>query len=120
MGVRDGVRHSLARWADSGDQEERDLRAQHGVAGVSPIAEAPDRTPVLLRGTLRTVTLMPRGGVPSLEAEISDGTGVVTLVWLGRRHIAGIEPGRALSVQGRVGRHEHRRVLYNPRYELMP
>ena len=120
MGARDRVRRSLARWADSGDQEARDLRAQHGNADATPINQAPDRQPVRLRGTLRTVTLMPRGGVPSLEAEIFDGTGVVTLVWLGRRHIAGIEPGRALCVQGRVGRHEHRRVLYNPRYELMP
>lgn len=118
MGVRDRVRSALDRWADSGDQEARDLRKQHGVEGVVAIAEAPDRELVLVRGTLRSVTLMPRGGVDSLEAELSDGSGVVTLVWLGRRRIAGIEVGRAMGVQGRIGVHDGRRVLYNPRYEL--
>lgn len=120
MGVRGRVRQSLARWADSGDQEDRDLRKQHGVEGVTPIAQAPDREPVVLRGTLGSVTLMPRGGVLTLEAELRDGSGAVTLIWLGRRHIAGIEVGRSLSVWGRIGRHDGRRVLYNPRYELKP
>lgn len=120
MGVRDRVRGALAAWADSGDQEQRDLRATHGVAGAMTIAEAPDRTPVTLRGTLRTVTVMPRGGFPTLEADLDDGTGTLTLVWLGRRHIVGIDAGRAITVQGRIGRHDGRRLLHNPRYELMP
>lgn len=119
MGVRDRVRGSLAQWADSGDQEQRDLRKAHGVAGALSISEAPDRQPVTLRGNLRTVTVMPRGGVPTLEADLDDGTGVITLVWLGRRHITGIDAGRAITVSGRIGRHDGRRILYNPRYELM-
>ena len=86
----------------------------------SSIADAPDRERVTLRGSLRTVTLRPRAGVPALEAELTDGTGVVTIVWLGRRRIAGIEPGRAISVEGRIGSHEGVRVMYNPRYELIP
>jgi len=120
VGVRGRVRGSLAAWADSGDQEQRDLRKAHGVAGALTVAEAPDRRPVTLRGTLRTITVMPRGGVPTLEADLDDGTGVITLVWLGRRHITGIDAGRAITVSGRIGRHDGRRLLYNPRYELMP
>lgn len=83
------------------------------------IADAPDRTPVLLRGTLRTVTLRPRGGAPALEAELDDGTGTLTLVWLGRRRIAGITPGRDMQVTGRIGNFDGQRILYNPRYELL-
>jgi hypothetical protein len=64
------------------------------------------------------VTLRPRGGVPALEAELYDGSGVITLVWLGRRRIAGIEPGRCLRVEGRVGLHAGQRIMFNPRYEL--
>lgn len=115
-----GVRGAIARWADSGDQEIRDLRRQYGGEGVLQIAEAPDRQPVTLRGSLRTVTLMPRGGVPTLEADLDDGTGSVTLVWLGRRRILGIVPGRSLGATGRIGVHDGRRIIYNPRYELMP
>ncbi|WP_239456395.1 OB-fold nucleic acid binding domain-containing protein [Nocardioides solisilvae] len=120
MGVRRRLRQSLSRWADSGDQQARDLRQVHGGDGVQTIRDAPEREPVLLRGSLRTVTLRPRGGVPALEADLEDGTDVVTLVWLGRRRIIGIEPGRSLSAAGRIGVHEGRRIMYNPRYELVP
>lgn len=119
MSLRRRVRSALSDWADSGDQELRDLRREHGGSGATPVADAPDRQMVTLRGSLRSVTLMPRGGVPSLEADLDDGTGEVTLVWLGRRRIIGIETGRSLTVRGRIGVHDGRRVLYNPRYELM-
>lgn len=114
------LRRTISRWADSGDQHARDLRATHAAAGVLPIAEAPDRERVSLRGVLRTVTLRPRGGVPALEAELDDGTGSVTLVWLGRRRITGVEPGRGIRVTGRTGVQNGVRVMFNPRYELVP
>ena len=62
-------------------------------SGLVAIDQAPDRTRVKLSGTLRTVTLRPRGGVPALEAELFDGSGAITLVWLGRRQITGIGAG---------------------------
>lgn len=114
------LRDKLADWASTAGQEARDLRSAYEAEDVQSIAEAPDRDLVRLRGTLRTVTLRPRGGVPALEAELFDGTGTLTIVWLGRRRIGGITPGRSLQVQGRIGVHEGVRTLYNPRYELMP
>jgi len=89
-------------------------------SGYDPIGSCADREEVRLCGTLRTVTLRPRGGVPALEAELYDGSGAVTLVWLGRRRIAGIEPGRGIFAVGRIAIHDDRRVMYNPRYELRP
>jgi len=114
------LRRSLSAWANNADQHARDLREAFANAEVDTIAEAPDREEVRLRGTLRTVTLRPRGGVPALEAELFDGSGAVTVVWLGRRRIAGITPGRSIQVRGRIGVHDRSRVMFNPRYELMP
>jgi hypothetical protein len=37
---------------------------------------------------------------------------------LGRRQIAGIEPGRNLTAKGRVAIRDERKVIYNPFYEL--
>ena len=71
-----------------------------------------------MQGTLKTVTLRPRGGVPALEAELYDGSGSISVVWLGRRRIGGISPGRAIRVEGRIGVQDDQRVMYNPRYEL--
>lgn len=120
MTERNRLRRTISRWASSHDQEARDLRETVAAAGVNHIADAPDRERVRLRGTLSTVTLRPRGGVPALEAELYDGTGTVTVVWLGRRRITGIAPGRTIQVEGRIGRHDGVRTIFNPRYELIP
>lgn len=120
MASKSRLRQSLSAWANSSDQHARDMRETFAHAEVDTIEHARDRTPVRLRGTLRTVTLRPRGGVPALEAELYDGTGVITLIWLGRRRIAGIVPGRSIQVSGRIGLHERVRIMFNPRYELMP
>ena len=116
--VRSRLRKSLSKWASSADMDARELKQDTVKEGCCPIAEAGDRQRVELRGSLRTVTLRPRGGVPALEAELYDGSAVMTLVWLGRRRIAGIEPGRAIKVTGRVGLQNKMRVMFNPRYEL--
>ncbi|MGL5825667.1 MAG: OB-fold nucleic acid binding domain-containing protein, partial [Nocardioides sp.] len=100
------------------DQLSADLREAHAHRGCVPICDAPPRAKVKVRGTIRTVTLRPRGGVPALEAEVDDGSEVLTLVWLGRRRIGGIGPGRAIEVQGRIGVQGATRVMFNPRYEL--
>ena len=119
MPEKSRLRKTISKWANSTEAHARELREEHVRAGTS-IADAPDRELIELRGQLRTVTLRPRGGVPALEADLYDGTAVLTIVWLGRRRIAGIGPGREIRVTGRIGRHDGNRVLYNPRYELLP
>ena len=86
----------------------------------TPIARAQDRQQLTVCGTLRTVTLRPRAGVPALEAELYDGSGTLAIVWLGRRQIGGIEPGRSIVAHGRVSLNQGRPVMFNPRYELRP
>ncbi|MGL5810277.1 MAG: OB-fold nucleic acid binding domain-containing protein [Nocardioides sp.] len=115
-----GVGGSLRRWASTSHQHAADLRKAHAHHACTPITDAPLRRPVRIRGTIKTITLRPRGGVPALEAELDDGSGVLTLIWLGRRRIVGIGPGRSLEVCGRVGRQGAVPVMYNPRYELRP
>ncbi len=59
-------------------------------------------------------------GAPMLRAELAGGRDAVTVIWLGRNRIPGIEPGRALSVEGTLALRRGRPVIYNPRYELGP
>ena len=120
MPEKSRLRRSISRWASSSDMHARELRRTSTAAGEDTVAEVEERARVHLRGTLRTVTLRPRGGVPALEAELYDGTGVLHVIWLGRRRIAGIGPGTSLLVEGRIGVHDKDRVIYNPRYELTP
>jgi hypothetical protein len=69
-------------------------------------------------GRLRAVVYNPRETVPTLVAELFDGSSSIDLVWLGRRRIVGLEPGRHLTVRGRVGVHDGKLAIYNPWYEL--
>jgi hypothetical protein len=116
MSLRTLVRAALASTDDVAADDERHAAAK--VVGCTPLSDAVPRCRVAVSGVLRSVVLRPRGGVPTVEAELFDGTGSVDLVWLGRRELAGIEPGRRLRVEGVVAEREGRRTLFNPRYEL--
>jgi hypothetical protein len=84
-----------------------------------PLKELRPGSCVEVVGRLRSVVYTPRETVPTLEAELFDGSDSVDLVWLGRRRITGIEPGRRVTARGRVGLHNGRKAIYNPWYELL-
>ncbi len=128
-----GRRRAVPQWMASPLRElataretlqARELQAEMSdVTGVravttTPIADIPDRQLVHIAGILRTVTLRPRGTSLTMEAELWDGTGNVTLIWLGRRHIAGIQPGRRILIHGRSAWVNGERTIFNPAYEL--
>lgn len=112
---------ALRRFVSSNRDLESDaLRKQAVDAGAETIGDSALRTTVELLGRLTVVTLNPQGEENRwLQAELSDGTGTVQLVWMGRRSIAGVEVGRTLRVWGRMGLIRGQRVIYNPRYELL-
>lgn len=119
-GGRPGLlRRTFSRLATSPeDIEAQELRKGCLASGATPVQQLLDRRQARVSGTLRTVTLRPVGGVPALEAELFDGSGVITLVWLGRRRIAAVDPGRGITACGLVTTQDGRRVMFNPRYEL--
>jgi amino acid transporter len=97
-----------------------EVQAEINEINAQPIAECGDRQVADVAGVLRSVTLRPRGPSLTMEADLWDGTGHVTLVWLGRRNIPGVQPGRRIVVHGRVARIKGERTIYNPLYELQP
>jgi RecG-like helicase len=105
--------------SSTAELESEELQRNVREEGSVPIQNCEDRERVQLTGTVSTVTISPRAGHPALEVELRDGSGAVTLVWLGRRQIPGIDCGRTLKVWGRISCHDSRRLIYNPRYELM-
>ncbi|MPZ61481.1 MAG: DNA-binding protein [Propionibacteriales bacterium] len=116
---RGSWRRALRRLAPSqSDIEARELQSEVREVGCSRVIDAQERQRVEVAGTLRHVTLRPRSGTPALEAELYDGSGCVVLVWLGRRRIAGIQPGAHVTAEGRISTQDAQKVIYNPRYEL--
>jgi hypothetical protein len=114
-----GLRGLLRRFTASEEElDAAELLAESARTGCRRVDLVARGELVSVTGRLRTVVYTPRTNLPTLEAELFDGSDVVTLVWLGRRQIAGIEPGRVLTARGRVAVRDRRKVIYNPFYEL--
>jgi hypothetical protein len=117
---RGRFRRAVRRLASEDHElEADDLQQKVDEAGADPVAKCREREIVSVLGTVRSMTLRPRAGTPSLEVELYDGSGTVTLIWLGRREITGIAPGQQLRAAGRITSDGARRVIFNPRYELI-
>ena len=98
------------------DAEE--LAEKSEASGACRASECRRGDEATMLGRLRSVEACPKSSGASLQAEFFDGTDAITLVWIGRRRIPGIEPGRRILVRGRVGDRDGRKVIYNPYYEL--
>jgi hypothetical protein len=103
---------------DVSELDADDLSRNAVAVGAIRACDCKSGQEVTVLGRLRSVELCPRDAAATLEAELYDGTEGVTLVWLGRRRIAGIEPGRTIKARGRIAVRDGRKVLYNPYYEL--
>ncbi len=88
--------------------------------GTMPIAAVAWRQRVRVEGRVSTVRVQPLAGTSTLECVIEDGTGAISLVFLGRSKIPGIEIGTRLCARGIAGNHHGRLALLNPTYELLP
>ena len=121
MSAKDGGYFSrlvrkLTSDVDELDADEMSMRS--GAEGAQRACDCRSGEEVTVMGRLRSVELCPTNEAATLEAELFDGTQGVTLIWLGRRRIAGIEPGRTIKVRGRMAERDGQKVLYNPYYEL--
>jgi len=89
------LRRFLARLTASEEQlQAEELQRDSAKCGAVPAGLCTKGQVVSVSGRLRTVAYTPRTNLPTLEADLYDGSDVVTLVFLGRRSIVGIEPGR--------------------------
>ncbi|WP_416171685.1 nucleotide-binding protein [Actinomyces qiguomingii] len=84
-----------------------------------PVKDLIPRRRAHVSGVLRAVTYRPASAKPVLVGQLDDGTGVVDLIWMGRRAIAGIRPGVCLRAEGMVVAGRSRPCIYNPFYEIL-
>jgi amino acid transporter len=91
----------------------------HYAENITPIGEITWRKRAQVQGHVTAIRMAPRGAAPVLEVEIWDETGGVSLQFLGRREIAGLEVGSQLRAEGMVGEEEGSMVILNPSYELL-
>jgi hypothetical protein len=91
----------------------------HYAENLTPIGEIEWRKRAQVQGRVTAIKNAPRGSAPILQVEVWDQTGGVTLHFLGRREIAGLEVGSQIRAEGMVGEEEGVLTILNPSYELL-
>jgi len=91
----------------------------HHAEDVTPIGKIEWRKRSKVHGRVTSIATAPRGSAPMLQVEVWDETGGITLNFLGRREIAGLEVGMEMRAEGMVGEEEGQLTILNPSYELL-
>jgi len=72
-----------------------------------------------VQGRVTAMRTSPTNDAPMLEVEMWDETGGITLQFLGRRSLAGLDVGAQLRAEGMVGEVDGHLTILNPNYELL-
>jgi amino acid transporter len=83
-----------------------------------PISSVALRQRVTVAGRVTAVRVQPRAGVPTLQCTVADDAGEISVVFLGRRQIAGWEPGAFVAITGVVGERAGQKEILNPEYQV--
>src|SRR4051812_244373 len=95
-----GLRGLFRRLLASEEElQAEELQRDAEKAGCTRVCDTRRGEQVSVTGRLRTVVYTPRTTLPTVAADLYDGSDMVRLIWLGRRNIPGIEPGRSMTVR---------------------
>jgi hypothetical protein len=90
------------------------------IPGSTSIIDATWRKRVTISGKVRSIRVAPLHDAPTLELVLVDATGAISVVFFGRRSLAGVDVGSKMIVDGTVGIHQARLAIMNPSYQLLP
>jgi hypothetical protein len=91
----------------------------HYAKDLAPIGSITWRKRAHVLGTVNSIKAAPAGAAPVIEVEIWDKTGGVTLQFLGRREIPGLEVGSQIKAEGMVGENNGQLIILNPSYDII-
>jgi amino acid transporter len=101
------------------DVEGEEDRVRPPVGTLVAIADARWRDRITVQGRVRAMRVAPQHDSPTLEVVLQDGTASLSIVFLGRRSLAGITIGTQLEASGTVGLHKARLAILNPQYRIL-
>jgi hypothetical protein len=91
----------------------------HYAENLTPIGEIKWRNRAHVQGRVTALKSAAKGSAPLLQVEVWDESGGVTLHFLGRREIAGLEVGAQIRAEGMVGEEDGQMTILNPSYQLL-
>ena len=106
-------------YASDEDLAAYELTEQAEIRGSTLIEEIDRGKPIQVTGVVKSATVRPNTQVPTYEVEVFDGSGSLTVVWQGRKHVTGVEPGTRIEVEGRITFISGKPCLHNPVYKIL-
>jgi hypothetical protein len=91
----------------------------HYAENITPIGSITWRKRAHVQGRVSSIKSAPSGSSPLVEVEVWDESGGVTLQFLGRREISGLDVGSHLKAEGMVGENNGQLIILNPSYEII-
>jgi len=101
------------------DSNKKDSTVSHYAENILPIGKISWRKRAQVQGRVNSIKSAPSNSSPYVEVEVWDETGGVTLQFLGRREITGLEVGAQLRAEGMVGENNGQLIILNPSYEIV-
>ena len=101
------------------DLNQKASPVSHYAENILPIGNITWRKRAQVQGRVNSIKSAPSNASPSVEVEVWDETGGVTLQFLGRREITGLEVGAQLRAEGMVGENNGQLIILNPSYEIV-
>ena len=98
---------------------EKNLADIKSIEGLQPIGKISWRNRAQVQGRVTSIKTAPNNSIPSVDVEIWDESGGVTLQFLGRREISGLDVGSILNAEGMVGENQGNLVILNPSYKII-
>ena len=97
----------LQRWAEN-------------IPGTTRLADVFPRQRARVAGVVTKLRIDPRPGHHTLQATITDGTGRLSLKWLGRETIGDLVPGTGVVAEGIVADFgESEQVIIDPAFDFV-
>ena len=91
----------------------------HYAENITPIGNIIWRKRAHVQGRVSLIKSAPSGSSPLVKVEVWDESGGVTLQFLGRREISGLDVGSQLKAEGMVGEDNGQLIILNPSYEIV-
>ncbi|MEY3515589.1 MAG: hypothetical protein RLY38_741 [Actinomycetota bacterium] len=96
-----------------------ELSLNSEIRGSTLIEEVERGETIQVTGVVKSATVRPNTQVPTYEVEVFDGSGSLIVIWQGRKHVTGVEPGTRIEVEGRITFLSGKPCLHNPVYRIL-
>lgn len=100
-------------------KDEEKSSVSHYAENMIPIGKITWRKRAHVEGRVTSIKSAATGASPVVSVEIWDESGGVTLQFLGRREITGLEVGSQMRAEGMVGEDNGNLIILNPSYEIV-